>query len=323
MNAEPVVLGVGLLLTLGCMAVAVGGGSRRRIARRADMVRARVEGAAAAPRQGAVVLRRATAGSGLDALVWRILPRRSVLRERLARTGRDIGVGAYGLASLTLGLLAGLAMWRAAGFGPVPSLAAAVAVGLWVPHAMVGHLGRRRVAAFVAVFPDAIELMVRGLKSGLPISECVAVAGDEMAAPVGPEFRGVAEHVRLGTPLDDALWSVARRLDVPEFRFFVISLAVQRETGGNLAQTLANLAEVLRRRRQMALKVRAMSSEARASALILGGLPFLMFAVIYLLNPDYEMALFTDPRGRMMLSVVLGVLGVGIAIMRRMVRFEI
>ncbi len=112
-------------------------------------------------------------------------------------------------------------------------------------------------------------------------------------------------------------------LDTPEFKFFVVSLSIQRETGGNLAETLANLSDILRRRRQMRLKIKAMSSEARASAMILGSLPFLMFGVIYLLNPDYESTLFVDPRGRMMLAAGLAMMALGIAVMRKMVRFEV
>ena len=174
-----------------------------------------------------------------------------------------------------------------------------------------------------ALFPDAIDLMVRGLRSGLPVIESVAAAGRELADPVGTEFRRIADAVRFGQALEDAMWDTAARLDTPEFKFFVISLAVQRETGGNLAETLGNLSDILRRRRQMRLKIKAMSSEARASAMILGSLPFIMFAIIYLMNPGYEAMLFTDPRGRIMLFGGLLLMGAGIAVMRKMVRFEI
>jgi len=119
------------------------------------------------------------------------------------------------------------------------------------------------------------------------------------------------------------MWETAARLDTPEFKFFVISLAVQRETGGNLGETLGNLSDVLRRRRQMRLKIKAMSSEARASAMILGSLPFIMFGLIFLVNPGYEAMMFTDPRGRLALIAGLVVLGMGVAVMRKMVRFEI
>ena len=142
-----------------------------------------------------------------------------------------------------------------------------------------------------------------------------------MTDPVGPEFRRISDAVRLGQNLEDALWEASKRLDTPEFKFFVISLSVQRETGGNLAETLAKLSDILRSRKQMKLK--AMSSEAKASAMILGSLPFLMFALIYIMSPDYEQILFTDMRGRIMLGVALGMMAMGCGVMHKMVKFEI
>lgn len=165
--------------------------------------------------------------------------------------------------------------------------------------------------------------MVRGLKSGLPISETIINVGEEMPDPVGIEFRNIADAVRLGTTMDDALWDVAKRLDLPEFRFFTISLAVQRETGGNLGETLANLGDILRKRLTMRAKVKAMSSEARASAYIIGSLPFIMFGILMLMNPEYVMLLVTDPRGIMMTGVGFVMLGMGVGVMCKLVRFDI
>ena len=147
--------------------------------------------------------------------------------------------------------------------------------------------------------------------------------GRELPDPLGHEFRQITESVRLGRSLDHAFWDSAERTDLPEFRFFVVSIAVQRETGGNLAETLVNLSDILRRRRQMHLKVRALSAEARISAYMLGGLPFFMFGILALLNRDYEMTLLTDPRGHAMIAAGLATLATGIAVMWRMVRFEI
>jgi tight adherence protein B len=144
-----------------------------------------------------------------------------------------------------------------------------------------------------------------------------------MADPVGREFRLITDAIKFGTTLEKALWDASDRLGIQEFKFFVISLSVQKETGGNLGETLANLSDILRRRHQMKLKIKAMSSEARASAMILGSLPFIMFGIIFLLNTDYAMDLFTDPRGRAMLVAVLLIMGMGILVMRKMVRFEI
>ena len=144
-----------------------------------------------------------------------------------------------------------------------------VALGIFVPHYVIGWMGRRRVNRFYGLFPEAIDLMVRALRAGLPVTEAIINAGQEIGDPVGTEFRGIEAGMRLGRDLDSLLWEIAKRITLPEFRFFIIALSVQRETGGNLAETLNNLSEVLRRRRAMRAKARAMASEARASTMIL------------------------------------------------------
>ena len=151
------------------------------------------------------------------------------------------------------------------------------------------------------MFPDAIDLIVRALRSGLPVSEAIVGAGHEIADPVGAELRLVEGGMRMGRDLESLLWDTAKRIDAPEFRFFVIALSVQRETGGNLAETLANLSDVLRRRRQMQAKAHAMASETRATTMILGGLPVAVILVLTLTSPAYLAPLYhrcprADPR---------------------------
>src|SRR6266699_19536 len=148
---------------------------------------------------------------------------------------------------------------------PRRELLVGLGLGVSIPHIVIGKLGKRRVAAFINLFPDAIDLMVRALRSGLPISEAIIMASHEIGDPIGSEFRTIESGMRLGRDLESLLWDIGKRIDAPEFRFFIIALSVQRETGGNLAETLSNLADVLRRRRQMRAKVHAMASEARAS----------------------------------------------------------
>jgi tight adherence protein B len=140
--------------------------------------------------------------------------------------------------------------------------------GVGGPHFVIGRMIKRRLNKFNANFPDAIELMVRGLRSGLPITETLGIVGGEIQGPVGVEFRMVADKMKIGRTMEVALQETADRLGTPEFQFFVITLAIQRETGGNLAETLSNLSDVLRKRAQMKLKIRAMSSESKASAYI-------------------------------------------------------
>ena len=171
--------------------------------------------------------------------------------------------------------------------------------------------------------PEAIDLMVRGLKSGLPVTESIGTVAREMQQPLATEFRRVTDGVRFGRGLEEVMWEAARRLDIPEFNFFVISLSIQRETGGNLAETLTNLSDILRRRRQMRQKIKAMSSEAKASAYILGSLPFAMFGIVYCVNPGYASMLFTDPRGLFMLGGGLVSLGIAVLVIVKLIRFEI
>lgn len=252
-----------------------------------------------------------------------LLPRPAEIRDRLIRTGRKISLGRYFVICVAVGIVAASAVWASQSMPWFVIAAAGIIAGIGLPHMTVGMMISRRRNKFTSLFPDAIDLMVRGLRSGLPVTETIAACGREMVDPIGPEFRRIADSIRLGQSLEDALWEAVKRLDTPEFKFFVISLSVQKETGGNLAETLANLSEILRSRKQMKLKIRAMSSEAKASAMILGSLPFLMFGIIYFLNPEYEAVLFSDIRGRIMLGAALGLMAMGGFVMSKMVRFEI
>lgn len=271
----------------------------------------------------AVDLRRDDGGKGLDKVISRLVPRVSGLRVRLGRTGRKISVAAYLSVSVLLAVAVAVTGYVVVKLPPATVVLAGLGLGLLLPHLAVGMMIKGRQARFNNLFPDAIDLMVRGLRSGLPVSECLKAVGRELPDPVGPEFQRITDAVKFGSQIDTALWDAAKRLDMAEFKFFVVSLSVQQETGGNLAETLANLSDILRRRKQMRLKIKAMSSEAKASAMILGSLPFIMFCIIYAMNPGYESLLFTDPRGRAILAAGLLTMASGIFVMSRMVRFEI
>jgi tight adherence protein B len=218
-------------------------------------------------------------------------------------------------------VLAALLMFKGAPF--FLALFAGMFAGVGIPHFVVGFLIKRRINKFNSNFPDAIELMVRGLRSGLPITETLGIVATELPGPVGVEFRAVGDKMKIGRTMESALQDTADRLGTPEFQFFVITLAIQRETGGNLAETLSNLADVLRKRSQMKLKIRAMSSESKASAIIVGALPFIVFTLVFMINPSYMDDFFTDQR-----LIVAGLGGltwmsIGAFIMAKMVNFEI
>jgi tight adherence protein B len=279
-----------------------------------------VQRAANAPTRS--LARRDSNTPGLDAF-FRLLPRREALVERLQRTGREISVGQYMLGSLVAMVVITVLIIVFLGFGFVPSLLFGIGLGTIIPHYLVGRMGRKREARFIGLFPEAIDLMVRALRAGLPISEAIINAGQEIGDPVGTEFRGIEAGMRLGRDLDSLLWDIAKRIPAPEFRFFIIALSVQRETGGNLAETLNNLSDVLRRRRAMRAKARAMASEARASTAILGSLPVLVTVILCLTSPTYITPMFSDVRGLMLVGVAVGMLLGGIGVMVKMARFEI
>jgi tight adherence protein B len=258
----------------------------------------------------------------MDGLAQRFIPNPALLRRRLQQTGRNWTLAQYGLVSLGIIVVVSLGL-IIKGLPLILALTVALFLGVGVPHWVIGKLIKRRVGKFTARFPDAIELMVRGLRSGLPISETLGIVADELPGAIGDEFRTVSDKMKIGRTMEAALQDVADRLGTPEFQFFVITLAIQRETGGNLAETLANLADVLRKRAQMKLKIRAMSSESKASAWIVGSLPFIVFLLIWFINGKYMQTFFVDERLMIAGGGGLVWMGLGVFIMAKMVDFEI
>jgi len=259
-----------------------------------------------------------------------LIPNPDNLAKRLAMTGKKWTLNQYMLACLGVGIVvAGYGLFK--GWAPLTALFMATAAGLGLPHFYVSRLINKRIDRFTLNFPDALDLMVRGLRSGLPITETLGVVAAEVPAPVGEEFRLVTERIKIGKTMDQALQETAERLGTSEIQFFCITLAIQRETGGNLAETLANLGGVLRQRAQMRLKIRAMSSEAKASAWILGALPVIVFGLISWINFNYMSPFFTsDPNGLFGMSLMqvvgiggMGWMGIGVFIMAQMINFEI
>ena len=251
-----------------------------------------------------------------------LIPKPALMRKRLEMTGKDISIGKY--AIVCIGIVALISVGLIVKGAPfILSLLLGIFVGIGAPHFVIGRMIKRRVNKFNTNFPDAIELMVRGLRSGLPITETLVIVAGEITGPVGVEFRMVADKMKIGRTMEAALQDTADRLGTAEFQFFVITLAIQRETGGNLAETLSNLADVLRKRAQMKLKIRAMSSESKASAYIVGSLPFVVFTLVWMINPGYMHGFFSDQR--LMVAGVGGIvwMGIGAGIMAKMVNFEI
>lgn len=257
----------------------------------------------------------------LDRLV-KLLPNPDKLRNRLGRTGYNLSLGEYFLINmLIVGVM--ILLCHVIGVVTLVELPSVFAVGFGLPHFIIGVMGTRRIRKFLASFPEAIDTMTRGIRSGLPVTESIAAVGREMPDPVGLEFRRIADGVRLGKTLEATMWEITRRIDTPEFRFLIIAMAIQRETGGNLAETLSNLSELIRRRRQLRLKIKAMSSEARASAMIIGSLPFIMFVLLMIVNKDYILSMFHSSGGKFALGAGLTWMSIGWMTMNKMIKFEI
>jgi len=266
-------------------------------------------------------IRMAQKATGIGKVAESFIPRPAELKIRLARTGKKIelshysismGVVAIAIAFLVLVLTSNVLF----------SILFAIIGGLGLPHMWISKKIKKRQKVFIKQFPEALDLIVRGLKSGLPVNETIINVNEEISAPVGQEFSRVADDVRLGKTLEDALWDASARVEVPDFKFFIISLSVQRETGGNLGETLQNLSQILRQRQQMKLKINAMSSEAKASAWIVGMLPFIMLGLIMLLNYDYGIVLFTHPTAKLAGLGALLWMSLGVFVMKQMIDFE-
>jgi tight adherence protein B len=260
--------------------------------------------------------------SKMDNFAQRFLPKPALLRKRLQQTGRSWTLGQYLGASLGIAGFVMAALFIR-GMPVMLALLVGAFAGIGLPHYIVGKLIQRRIGQFNSRFPDAIDLMVRGLRSGLPITETLGIVAEELPGPISEEFRTVTDKMKIGRTMEASLQETADRLGTPEIQFFVITLAIQRETGGNLAETLANLADVLRKRAQMKLKIKAMSSESKASAWIVGSLPFIVFLLVWWISPDYMNHFFTDQR--LIIAGLGGMvwMGIGVFIMAKMVNFEI
>jgi tight adherence protein B len=314
---------IGVVGTLGLAFAALRGPSASKtMKRRMELIRERHGDTIAGNAQAQIRKLFAQRTGRIEGYASSLIPKPALLRKRLEMTGKEITLGKY--AIVCLGLLAFITLalkFRGAPF--LLALLIGMFFGIGGPHFIIGKMIKRRIAKFNSNFPDAIELMVRGLRSGLPITETLGIVASEIQGPVGIEFRMVSDKMKIGRTMEAALQETADRLGTAEFQFFVITLAIQRETGGNLAETLSNLADVLRKRAQMKLKIRAMSSESKASAYIVGSLPFIVFTLVWMINPHYMSGFFIDQR--LMVAGLGGMvwMGIGAFIMAKMVNFEI
>ncbi|HEY3696288.1 type II secretion system F family protein [Phenylobacterium sp.] len=247
---------------------------------------------------------------------------RLTLHSRLQQAGLGDSVRGFWIAAGILSLVVALTViilrqpWWAA-------LLLSASAGLGLPRWVVSFLAKRRMKAFTAAFPDAMDIIVRGIRSGLPVHDCLRVIAKETSEPLAGEFRRLVENLGMGLSIDQALERMHESMPTAEVRFFAIVLAIQARSGGNLAEALGNLSIVIRARKMMREKIKAMAGEAVASACIIGSLPPGVVVLISMTSPAYMVPLFTDPRGNIMLFGGALWMATGIFVMRRMINFRI
>ena len=243
------------------------------------------------------------------------------IEDSLLQAGLDVPPSYYLIGCVIFGLLSA-AVYIILGFAPIGAIPAGIIAALLVPKFVLKTMASRRQKKFTSSFADAVDLIVRGIRSGLPVMECFNVIAREFPPPVGEEFRLLVEGQNLGINMDTLLEKGIQRIPTSEYKFFGIVTEIQRQTGGNLADTLANLSNVLRERKKMRDKARAMASEAKSSAAIIGSLPFLVSGVLSVAAPDYLMLLFTETTGNYMLMGGGLWMFMGTMVMRKMINFK-
>jgi tight adherence protein B len=220
-----------------------------------------------------------------------------------------------------LGLFAFLAVWAMSGL-PVPAVAAGFAAGFGLPLWILKFLKKRREKKFLDGFPDAVDVIVRGIKAGLPLADSLRIIALEAQEPIKSEFKSIIETQTIGMPLGEACGKLYERMPLAEANFFAIVISIQQKAGGNLSEALGNLSRVLRDRKKMKAKIQAMSMEAKASASIIGCLPIAVGTLVYLTSPDYIELLWLTDLGRMMIAGCAVWMSIGVFVMKQMINFD-
>jgi tight adherence protein B len=260
-------------------------------------------------------------GSLKEVEARRAKDKKITLSTRLTQAGLDWEPRKFMIIS---GILAAAAFAGAmlAGGGPLGAAGMAFAAGFGLPRWMLSFLKKRREKAFLRALPDAVDVIVRGIKAGLPLFESLKVVAADSPEPLRSEFSAIIETQAIGMPLGEACSRLFERMPLPEANFFGIVIAIQQKSGGNLSEALGNLSKVLRDRKKMAEKIQAMSMEAKASAGIIGALPPIVMLLVYLTTPDYISLLWTHPTGQLMLVGCAVWMSIGIFVMKKMINFD-
>jgi len=294
-------------------------GEKKAEARRASVARPEPSGRPVDKNQRS--RREQVEGSLKDLEARRLKEKKIPLSSRLTQAGLSWSPQKFMIIS---GVLAAVAFAIAMLFkgGLIGAVGLAFAAGFGLPRWMLSYLKKRREAKFLKALPDAVDVIVRGIKAGLPLFESIKVVAADAPEPLKSEFLAIIETQAIGMPLGEACARLFERMPVPEANFFGIVIAIQQKSGGNLSEALGNLSKVLRDRKKMAEKIQAMSMEAKASAGIIGSLPPIVMLLVYLSTPDYISLLWTHPTGQLMLCGCVLWMSIGIFVMKRMINFD-
>jgi tight adherence protein B len=244
------------------------------------------------------------------------------LETRIAQAGLELSRTNFIAASAGAALVVTLLLFAITRSAPV-ALAGVVIGGFGLPNFVLKFITNRRMKKFGIEFPNAIDVIIRGVRAGLPLNDCVRIIAAESSEPVRSEFRQIVEAQTLGLSIGEAVERMPQRIPTPEANFFAIVIAIQQKSGGNLAEALTNLSRVLRERKKMRDKVKAISSEAKASAMIIGALPIVVGVLVYITSPRYIELLWITETGRVVLAICAAVMGLGCFIMQKMIAFDI
>ena len=317
---NPMAVAGSLALGLGALVFLLVGGESRAEKRQAAVGRASVRTIAVSA-QDERATRKKQIAQGVREREKANRKRRN-LQAKIEQAGLSMSLRRFVTVCIISGLLLGAATWIESRNAPLAAMVVVIgSAGL--PRLLLERLRRRRIAKFVANFPNAIDIIVRGVKSGLPLGDTIRIAANEGAEPVKSEFVKVVESLSLGLTLPEAVERMAHRIPVTETNFFSIVISIQGQAGGNLSEAIGNLSRVLRERKKMKGKIAAMSMEAKASAAIIGAVPFLVVGALYVSSPAYVSLLWITTHGRIIAGIAICWMAVGVAMMKKMISFDI
>jgi tight adherence protein B len=246
---------------------------------------------------------------------------RASLAAKIQQAGLTWSKRRFIITGVVMGVV-GFVIFMVINAGLLASLGVGFAAACGLPFWILRFLRKRREAKFLAGLPDAVDIIVRGIKAGLPLLDCLRMISSEAAEPIRSEFRAIIDTQAIGMPIGEACSKLYDRIPLPEANFFGIVISIQQRAGGNLSEALGNLSKVLRERKKMRAKIQAMSMEAKASAAIIACLPLSVMFLVSITSPDYISLLWTSPQGRMMLACSAAWMATGVLVMRKMINFD-